>query len=74
MTNSQPQSDIERPHGAFLWSGMRPETDLPLWQRIILLPLYLLMHGYHCIRGTPVYVQYGNHELRYDETGGDGGR
>ena len=23
--------------------------------------------------GTPVYVQYGNHELRYDETGGDGG-
>jgi len=40
-------------HGAFLWSGMRPETDLPLWQRIILLPLYLLMHGYHCIRGHP---------------------
>jgi len=61
----------EHCHGAFLWSGMQPKSDLPLWQRVGLLPLYLGMHGYHCIRGTPVYVQYGNHEYRSADTDTD---
>ena len=54
----------ENSSGAFLWSGMFPDGDLRLMYRIILLPVFLLIHGYHCLRGTPVYIQYGNHELR----------
>lgn len=54
------------PSGAFLWSGMTVEGDYPLWKRAVLLPFYLAIHSYHCLRGTPVYVQYGNHDLRQE--------
>lgn len=57
--------------GAFLWSGMNPDTDFPLWVRVVLLPLYLLVHAYHCLRGTPVYIQYGDHEHRHEEWAGE---
>lgn len=66
--NTSPQSDPEHGRGAFLWSGMSPESDLPFWKRALLLPVYVFPHAYHCLRGTPVYVQYGNHELRYSDT------
>lgn len=62
-------TDNERTSGAFLWSGMSPENDRPLWWRVALLPVYLAQHGYHCLRGTPVYIQYGNHEHRHQDTG-----
>lgn len=54
-------------HGAFLWSGMHPEDDLPIYLRIVLLPIYLSLHAYHCIKGTPVHVEYGDHESRYSK-------
>lgn len=68
-SNGRSTSDSGRSSGAFLWSGMRPKNDFPFWMRVVLLPLYLASRAYHCLRGTPVYIQYGNHELRYDDAG-----
>lgn len=51
-------------HAAFLWSGMHPENDVPVYIRLLLLPFYLSVHAYHCIRGTPIHVEYGDHTSR----------
>ena len=60
-------SNNENSQGYFLWSSIYPGNGLKLWQRLFLLPLFLLSHSYHCVKGTPVYIQYGEHEHRLEK-------